>query len=290
MLGTAQLGADYGIANRTGRPDAEEAEDILERAWRVGVRILDTARSYGDSETVIGAFLERNPECPFAVISKLEAGVDLADAGAVETAVRESRDRIGRPLEGMLLLNAAMLSTLSDGGRDAFRRCIANGLVAAVGVSVYTPEEFKAAMTEDTIDIIQAPFNALDRRLIDQGLIQRAVTAGKQVFLRSVYLQGLLLMEPADLPPAMAFAAEPLTRWRRLCADYGLPPLAGALGFVRAVAPDAHIVVGCESAGQIDAAAAGINPPHDDFLSAVAALATCDPNVVDPRAWPDATT
>ncbi|MGH6660759.1 MAG: aldo/keto reductase, partial [Rhodospirillales bacterium] len=138
MLGTAQLGSDYGIANWTGRPDAREAANILNRAWQAGIRVLDTARAYGDSESIIGHFLERHPECPFDVVSKLEPAVDPTDRRAVEAAVKESGDRMGRPPMAMLLHDAPRLSVLATGGRDAFRRCINDGLTAAFGVSVYT--------------------------------------------------------------------------------------------------------------------------------------------------------
>ena len=284
MLGTAQLGADYGIANRTGRPDAIEAANILERAWRGGVRILDTAPAYGDSEAVIGGFLERHPECPFAVISKLDPAADLADADAVEAAVLHSRDRIGRPLEGMLLHDAAALA--ANGG-DALRHCVDKGLTAAAGVSVYTPDEFRAALDENAIDIIQAPYNALDRRLRDEGLLKQAADAGKRVFLRSAYLQGLLLMEPGTLPPAMGFAASTIANWRALCADHGLSPVGGALDFVRATAPNAWIVIGGETEAQVDDSFAEIEKgqPDSDFLAAVEALRTDDPRIIDPRIW-----
>ncbi|MGH6661894.1 MAG: aldo/keto reductase, partial [Rhodospirillales bacterium] len=139
----------------------------------------------------------------------------------------------------------------------------------------------------EMIDIIQAPFNVLDRRLRDEGLLRRAAEAGKRVFLRSVYLQGLLLMPPDALSPAMAFAAPTVERWRALCAAHGLSPLAAALGFVRAQAPDAWIVVGCESANQIDdnAAAARAEAPPAAFMAAVESLRADDPRLIDPRAW-----
>jgi len=284
VLGTAQLGTDYGIANRTGRPDTEEAENMLERAWRGGVRLLDTAPAYGDSEAVIGGFLESHSECSFAVISKLDPVIDLANADAVKAAVLQSCDRIGQPLEGVLLHNAAALAV---GGGEALRHCVDNGLTAAAGVSVYTPEEFRAALDEDVIDIIQAPYNALDRRLHDEGLLKQAADAGNRVFLRSAYLQGLLLIEPDTLPRTMAFAATTIANWQALCADHGLSPLQGALGFVRATAPEAWVVIGCESEAQVDEtlAATKMEPPDGSFLAAVEALQADNPSIIDPRTW-----
>ena len=69
-LGTAQLGFDYGVANRTGVPAARHAETILSRAYDHGIRILDTSRHYGESERVIGRFLRRHPTCDFKNCNK----------------------------------------------------------------------------------------------------------------------------------------------------------------------------------------------------------------------------
>ena len=40
VLGTAQLGMPYGIANRSGQPDASQARAIVEAAWEAGIRTL----------------------------------------------------------------------------------------------------------------------------------------------------------------------------------------------------------------------------------------------------------
>jgi hypothetical protein len=56
-LGTAQLGMDYGVANRTGKPPREIATAIVRAAIAHGVTVLDTARAYGDSEEVLRAAL-----------------------------------------------------------------------------------------------------------------------------------------------------------------------------------------------------------------------------------------
>ena len=94
-------------------------------------------------------------------------------------------------------------------------------------------------------------------------------------------------MEPDTLPPAMAFAASTIANWRELCADHGLSPLRGALGFVRATAPDAWIVVGGESRAQVEdtLAATRMGPPDGGFLAAVEALRAEDPSIIDPRTW-----
>ena len=54
VLGTAQLGMDYGIANTQGRPAFEEAVELVRCYWERGVREFDTAQDYGDSEKILG--------------------------------------------------------------------------------------------------------------------------------------------------------------------------------------------------------------------------------------------
>lgn len=63
-LGTAQFGLDYGISNHLGKTGASEAGKILQFAWDKGIRTLDTARAYGDSEIVIGQQAKKIfPDC-----------------------------------------------------------------------------------------------------------------------------------------------------------------------------------------------------------------------------------
>ena len=56
VLGTAQFGMDYGIANVSGQPTKSEVFKILEMAWHHGIRIFDTAPGY-ESEVLLGEFI-----------------------------------------------------------------------------------------------------------------------------------------------------------------------------------------------------------------------------------------
>ena len=59
VLGTAQFGMDYGIANLSGKPSKMEVFKILDLAWEKGVRSFDTAPGY-DSEVILGEFILAN--------------------------------------------------------------------------------------------------------------------------------------------------------------------------------------------------------------------------------------
>lgn len=287
-LGGAQLGLAYGIANRDGKPDAARAAEILDAAWAAGLRVIDTAQAYGDSEAVVGAHLRARPQQAFHVVSKLAPGLEAGDPAALRRAVEQSVARIGRPLAAMLLHDAAALARWGEGLGEALGRCRADGLFELAGVSVYTPRQFAAALDIAGIGVIQAPFSALDRRLLDEGLLERALAGGRIVFLRSAYLQGLLLLDPARLPVDMAFAREALEGWQAACRALDLAPAQAALRFVRSVAPRCPLVVGCERPEQVrhNAELAAAPPLAAAALQRLAALPVPPERIVNPSLWP----
>ena len=288
VLGTAQLGMDYGIANFSGRPAADKADSILAVAHEAGIRRLDTAQAYGDSESVIGAFLAGRPDCAFEVFTKLDPGIDHGDANRIRIAVEESVRRIGRPLAGIMVHDAAQLEHWHGALGAALTGCVESGLVDAVGATVHTPDQFRTAIGIAGIEFIQAPFNALDRRLSETGLLARA--GRRRLFLRSAFLQGLLLLEADRIPPHMAFARAPIGRWHDLCREHHVAAHQAALGVVRAIAPTALIVVGCETVEQLSANIAAMKapPPDGEFLGALCGLPLGDDRLIDPARWPKA--
>ena len=54
MLGTAQLGLDYGVTNKKGRLSQRVVVDILSQAASAGLDAIDTAALYNESEARLG--------------------------------------------------------------------------------------------------------------------------------------------------------------------------------------------------------------------------------------------
>src|SRR3954470_9628362 len=121
VLGTAQLGGAYGIANRTGVPGADAVERILATARELGVTHLDTARAYGESEQRIGAVDHR-----LAVITKIAPG------GDVRASIDASRAALRATGPWTILLHRA-----ADAARwPELRNCLEAGEADRIGVSV----------------------------------------------------------------------------------------------------------------------------------------------------------
>ncbi len=99
VLGTVQLGLDYGIANKTGKPTPSEAIEIMEYAVENGVLYFDTAYSYGYSEIIIGKFLniDKSYRDKVSIITKMPPlNSKELDEGNINDYFFESLRKLGQ--------------------------------------------------------------------------------------------------------------------------------------------------------------------------------------------------
>ena len=197
-LGTAQLGLSYGVTNQAGKPDEEMISKIFNAAHAGNFSIIDTASSYGDSEEMIGKHLpkEWHPD----IVTKVPPLKGL-QAKIVDDFLKLSLEKLGRPISGLLIHHAGDL--LGKDGPEILKRLYAakeQGLTLGVGFSAYTAEEIDKLLEIIDPDIVQLPISVADQRLIDSGHIAKLIDMGVQVHCRSAFLQGLLLIDPEDLP------------------------------------------------------------------------------------------
>ena len=281
-LGTVQFGLPYGIANRSGQVSEEDAAVILDRAWTRGVDTLDTAISYGVSEERLGRIGVKQWKVVTKLPSAPESRADMM--GWVEDSVTGSLKRLGIPkLRGLLLHCPQLLH--GDTGDALFQELVSlkdQGLVEKIGISIYHPEELDNLCADYRFDLVQAPFNIVDRRLATSGWLNRLHEGGTEVHARSVFLQGLLLMKSGSRPVAFA-RWEPLWQnWNDWLIDQGLTPLQACLGFALSERAIDRVVVGVDNVNQLDGilAAAGTL-----VASAPTRLMSEDRDLIDPSRW-----
>ncbi len=287
-LGTAQLGMPYGVANRSGQPSHAETTAMLDMALDMGITCFDTAAGYGDAESRLGRHLrQRALERRVNVVTKLTVG-DIGDEVALRAAVAQCARRLGMTPAAILIHDPDLLEHWPVHLTDALQACVADGLTGAIGASVYHPGQFAAALEHPVIEVVQAPFNVFDRRLEQAGMLQRASRRGVRVMLRSVFLQGLLLLDPGRCPPGLGFARSRMARWHALCASHEMQPCSAALRFVMQRTADETIVVGCESREQLAQLLAAASAPDlpAGLVADLEGLATTQTRLLDPTLWP----
>lgn len=286
-LGTVQFGTDYGISNSGGRVVEEEVARILRLAAENQITMLDTAAAYGESEAVVGRTLW--PGHTFQIVTKLLPlrvdRVGRQDALKAKEDFLRSLERLRQSsVYGLLAHHAPDL--YRDGGGhlgEILCELKQQGLAQKIGASFYSATEIREARACMPIELVQVPVNLVDQRLIADGLLAELHSAGTEIHARSVFLQGLLLMDPAALPSELARFRRHLQRTGQAAAAAGLSRLALALRFVGGLADVDVSLVGVTSAEELQeilAASRGRLPPMD-----LAALASQDESFLNPSRW-----
>lgn len=290
VLGGVQFGLNYGIANTAGQPDDAELRRILTLAENSGVTHLDTAAGYGDSEERIGAALTAGS--PLKIITKLPP--DVGSAQGAQEAMVQSLSRLRRKRLDAVLLHRFEHFHAADGAIwKSLLGTQAAGRVERIGVSIYHPDQLRALLKEPTVNLIQLPFNILDRRWLAADL-QAAIAARPDVILhgRSALLQGLLsLRDPARWPCDASLAKRCIDAFEQLATSFGRRSVIDlCFAYARAQSWLAGTVVGAETAAQM---AENIDLFRMPVLTAeqVALVVEQIPsdipeNLLDPSRWP----
>jgi aryl-alcohol dehydrogenase-like predicted oxidoreductase len=282
-LGTVQFGLKYGVANENGLVPDDALHAILRCARGAGADTLDTAIGYGESERRLGAA----GVAGWRVITKLPALPDSVEdvASWIEAHVRGSLERLRIPrLDGLLLHKPGdSIGSRGERYRSTLDRLKARGLATHVGISIYDPSELDAVWAVWQPDIVQAPLNVIDRRLIESGWLDRLAAGGVHVYVRSVFLQGLLLL-PANRRPAWFRKwSGVLDGWLDWCDAHAVSPVEAAIAFVASLPGVHRYVIGVESLRQLEeivvVAASARAPalPMD--------LASHDLDLLEPSRW-----
>ncbi len=249
-LGTVQFGMDYGIQGR-GKPKKEEVFQILEQAHKLSIPYLDTANGYGEAETLIGEYLGQKGN-PFHIITKLPytSYQEIPSSeykNVTKEVMKESLFKLQiDKLYGVLLHNPEYL--YKDAALDALRELKACGITDKIGVSVYEPGDAFYALKQK-LDIIQIPCNLFDRRF-DNFLNCQVGEA--QVFVRSVFLQGLLLMDEAEVEQKLPHALETIHEFKGLCEKYHYTGREAALSYVKSKKGIHSIIIGVDNLMQLN--------------------------------------
>lgn len=251
-LGTAQFGQSYGIANRDGQVARSAAKAMLRLAAANGIDTLDTAIAYGESETCLGEVGTQG----FRLVTKLpEVPNGCANVSRwVQEQVGASLSRLGvSAVYGLLLHRPEQL--LGTSGKVLYQTLQGlkeTGQVQKAGVSVYSPSELELLTPRYHFDLVQAPFNLVDRRLCKTGWLQRLKDRGVEIHVRSVFLQGLLLMPQAAIPVKFASWSDLWSKWHGWLARHDVSAVQACLAFPLSFPDIDRVVVGADSESQLD--------------------------------------
>lgn len=201
-LGTAQFGMNYGIANRQGKISMEDMKEILKYSNKKGMNFLDTAVAYENAETKLGKIGLKK----WKIISKISSISAKSNNENIDkwiiNSVEKSLDKLKvKSLYAVLIHNPKDL--LGKQGKrilKSLQQLKKMNYVNKIGISTYGDDFLNEIIPHTPIDLVQTSFNVLDQRLKKNGWLKKIKQLDIELHIRSVFLQGLLLMKKEDRP------------------------------------------------------------------------------------------
>ena len=280
VLGGAQLCLPYGILNGGETLSREEVARILDTAVDHGIDSIDTAIAYGQSESIIGETSQNR----FNIISKLPPlPVDISNVSEwVHSQVQGSLSRLKCTSLEALLLHRPQDLTGAQGAElyAAIGSLMAEKMIHRFGVSIYSPDDLEGIIGTFDIQVVQAPLNVFDRRIL--GFTNHLSALNIEVHVRSVFLQGVLIANPKDRPQRFEPWSEHLAQFDEWVRSSGVSAMACCLGFALQQPSIAKLVIGTTSAESLDEIMTSI---PNSVLEVPAHLQSSVEQLIDPRFW-----
>jgi aryl-alcohol dehydrogenase-like predicted oxidoreductase len=211
-FGGVEIGLPYGIGveSKEDMLSEKQAIALLHEAADRGINFFDTARLYGDSETIMGkAFVKRRPEIVLASKCRhfrdREGKLPPTDMlkEFIEHSLTESLSALQTDYLDVFMLHQADAEILENAAiADTFQELKRKGVIRATGASTYLPVETARAISCGNWDVIQLPFNLMDQR--HAACFENAAQNGVGLVVRSVLLKGLLSDRGRNLHPALS--------------------------------------------------------------------------------------
>lgn len=283
-LGTVQWGQPYGLANQHGITTPKTVTALLGEARQHGITVLDTASLYGQSEAVLGM----NPLEGFKVVTKTPRfttpHISDIEAKQLGATFQQSLDLLKCKKTYALLIHHADNFLVPGGDKllAAMRQLKEKGLVEKIGVSVYDSTQVDALLKKFTPDLIQLPLNVMDQRMLASGHLELLKNEGVEIHVRSVFLQGLLLMPLNNIPAFFEPVRPLLSRWHTAAHAQGLTVNQAALSFAKNIPYIDTVLVGLDNLAQLRSC---ITDFTMDINFDATGFACNDPVFVNPSLW-----
>ena len=250
ILGTVQFGLDYGVNNTAGKPSKENIKSILDSAYNSGIKLLDTAEAYGDSQNKLGEY-HSNSTNKFNVITKFSSNTEGFSLNIIERVYNNLK------ILGVDNLYCYMFHSFDDFNKffEKYRKDLLilkrDGIINNIGVSLYSNDELESVLKFDEITLIQLPFNLLDNNNKRGDILKIAKAKGIEIHTRSVFLQGLFFKKTTEFTAKIKPLGHHLNSLNDLC-DEGYKMNDLALNYVCSQKNIDKVLIGVDNVNQLE--------------------------------------
>lgn len=273
---------NYGINNSLGKPERMQVFEILDCAFENGINKLDTADAYGDSIDVLGEYNKAKPN-RFLINSK------FVYSG------RPIRDELNFSLKRLHAdsLNTYFYHRFHDFIRypqlgDDLIKLKSERKIQKIGLSIYSNQEFELGLDSEFIDVLQIPFNLFDNYSQRGKYLDLAKARGKEIHARSIFLQGLFLMNKTSVPVKLHDLGPFLEKIQKLAANYSITIEELALNYALSHRQIEYFLIGVDNVNQLEKDIYYINNSKDlsdELIKHINTTIRIPAEMLNPGSW-----
>ena len=237
-VGTAQLDMKYGFKNQLSKMRIEDFRQILRQSIKKKINFIDTAENYGSGEKIIG-----NEICKKEYKGKINIVTKINNLRFIENNKMhyEIDKKVKKSLKnlGIKKLYAVLIHDVKDLKSKKINKIFETlnkikkmGLIKKIGFSAYEIKDLKKYINQFSFDIIQFPFNVFDQRILEKDIQLMLRQKKVEVHLRSIFLQGLLLLPINQIPKKLFKYKKYIKKWQVNCEKKKINKIDGCLNFV----------------------------------------------------------
>jgi len=282
ILGSANFDQIYGIKKNFIKKS--EIKKLFDLALKNKIKTIDTSPLYNKSEKIIG-LLNNNR---FKIISKIPKPPKNIKRENIKKWLKQNvmislKNLKIKKFECLLLHNAnSLLCKNGDEIYKGIRNMKINGFTSKIGVSIYDFNVLDKILKKFKFNLIQAPFNILDQRLVEKGWLKKLKKRKIEVHARSIFLQGILLLKHNQLPKKLIKLSKKLVMWENWLKKNKFSSLQVCLSFVLNQRQLDGIVVGYNNTNQLNQILK-LKQIKNNF--SLPNLNIKDKKLIDPREW-----
>ena len=283
ILGTVQMGLDYGINNNSGKISFENSCAILLKAFELGIDTLDSAEAYGNAHQVIGDFHRLNPNIKFNIVTKIPHDVVVDD---IKEKIRTYIDDLNVDHLEVLMFHSFDSYENNKQIIEALNDLKNQNIIKHIGVSVYTNSQMESLLSDDDVTVVQMPFNLLDNESIRGDLMNKLKEKGKIIHTRSAFLQGLFFKDISSDNGIVQKLANELIAVKNIANDENTSISNLALSYCLNQENIDQVLIGVDSVSQLIDNVKALNYKIDpQAISKINTLKVKDLDLLNPSLW-----
>lgn len=282
IFGTATFAPRYGISNSKITLSVEDSLELIDSALDLGIMHFDTAPTYGNAENIIGYAVKSGRKL---VVSSKVSKEACENPTSLSKSVLSSLDKLRVPSLEILYLHdeTALLVNDSRYLLSELEKLRKRGLFKKLGVSIYSREVLEILKSNfNQIDVFQVPENICDRRFRESDFLHEMMNDRHEYVVRSVFLQGLLLMKEEEIPPQFGEAKIAIKKLNAFAKRNQISTLDICLAYVRDLSWCDSVIVSAASPRQLTNIMTSKVDLPDSWELEVPRITN---DLIDPRTW-----